>query len=71
MKLIVLNYHDTILECAQDAYTFSVNTDVMIDLDLYLYQNNHNTLLLDYPDSYASIVLLYMSRYPAFTASLR
>jgi len=70
MQVIQLDYRDLILECAQDAYTFAVNTDIMIDLDLYLYQNNHNTLLLDYPDKYTSIVVLYMGRYPAFTPTL-
>lgn len=69
MQLIQLNYHDLILEAAQDLYTFNVNTDLMIDLDIWAIQSSHNTLILDF-EQQVTIAVLYMSRYSAFDVEL-
>ena len=69
MHLILLNYHDVILECAQDLYTFNVQTDLMIDCDVYAIQNSHNSLILQ-EDRETTLALLYMSRYKQFTVEV-
>ena len=69
MNLILLNYHDVILECSQDLYTFNVQTDLMIDCDVYAIQNSHNSLILQ-EDRETTLALLYMSRYKMFTVEV-
>lgn len=69
MNIIQLNYYDIVLEAAQDLYTFNVQTDLMIDCDIYAIQNSHNTLLLDI-DLETTLAILYMSRYDKFNVSV-
>lgn len=69
MHLILLNYHDVILECAQDVYTFNVQTDLMIDCDIYAIQNSHNSLILEV-DREVTLAVLYMSRYRQFAVEV-
>lgn len=69
MHIIQLNYHNITTEFAQEQHTFKLQTDLMIDHDVYSMMNSCNTLIIE-QDREAVLAVLYLGGHREFTVEL-